>query len=189
MSEQVFEIGERSYPIEDCYIVGFYEDGVDQEIQWNIVVEFPGEDVYASFENITIKGVRNFNDLENKDFILEEDDLEENFLYEGVDEELVYVDAIHFGAIDADHQTIDVEIQGFVADDILDEDEDSEEVELEGEDLFITLTPQLEGIYFITQNKKNVEKFVKDFLKKKLEEVEIDYEEEDGVWNCIINYN
>lgn len=187
MSEQVFEIGERSYPIEDCYIVGFYEDGVDQEIQWNIVVEFPGEDVYASFENIVIKGVRNFNDLENKSFILEEDDVEENFLYEGVDEELVYVDAIQFGAIDSENQTINVEIQGFVADDIIDEEE--EELELEGEDVLITLNPQLEGIYFITQNKKNVENFVKNFLRKKLDDVYIDYEEEEGMWNCIINYN
>ncbi len=188
MMEQIFEIGQRNYPIEDCYIVGFFEDGMDKEIQWNIVVEFPGEDVYASFENILINGVRNFNDLQNKEFNIEEDDSEESFVYEGVDEELIFVDSIEFFEIDHENETITVQINGFAADELPD-NEDSEEMELEGEDLEIVLNPQFEGIYFITKNKKNVEKFVKDFMKKDLDSVDIEYEEEDGVWNCIITYN
>lgn len=191
MNQQNFEIGARKYPIEDCYIVGFFEDGIDREIQWNIVAEFPGEDVYASFQNIVIKGVKNFHELENRNFFPEEDDEKDNFLYEGVDEELVFVDSIAFLNVDKENEAITVEIAGFAADEgEIHYDEESEEMELEGEDIHITLTPQFEGIYFFTQNKKNVEKFVKDFMKKDWDSVQVEYEEEEenGGWNCIITY-
>lgn len=188
MSNQIFQIGEREYPIEDCYILGWFEDGVDEEIQWSIVVELTGDEVYASFQGITIQGVKNFHDLQEQSFFPDEDDENELFIYEGIDEELVYVDEIHFGKLVEDEQAIEVEIQGFVADEMIDDDTDEDE-ELEGTDFVLTLQPQLEAIYFVTKNKKNAEKFVKEFMKIPLERVDIEYEEEeDGVWNCIINY-
>jgi len=191
MSDYIFKIGKKDYPIEDSYIVGFFEEEIDEQVQWNLVVEFPGEDVFASFENITLKNVHNFDDLENKSFILEDDENEE-FFYEGLDDELVYIDEIHFQKVDKTHRTIEVRVIGIATDEILEEEDDSEEdIELEGEELDIFLKAEFEGIYFITKNKKNVEKFVKDFLKKNFDEVEIEYEEneeEKGYWNCIIRY-
>ncbi len=189
MSNYLFEIGERNYPIEDCYIFGSFEDGYDKQVQWNIVVEFPGEDVHASFENITLKNVNKFEDLENKAFILEEHDLEEEFLYEGIDEDFIYVDEIHFGKINKENQTIDIEVLGIAADEFIESDINDEE-EIEGEELNIHLNAQFEGIYFFTENKKNVEKFVKNYLKKELSEVKIEFEkeEDDDWWNCIITY-
>jgi hypothetical protein len=186
MSPNVFKVGTKEYPVEDCYIYGVFEDEIDEAINWNLVVEFPGEEVHASFQGISFRDVHDFEGLQNKTFRIEDDE-EDYFLYEGIEEELIYVDEIHFSKLDKENQTIEVNVIGLAADEII-EDEENEDEEIIGEELDIQLTADFEGIYFYTENKKNVEKFVVNHLKKKLDEVEIEYEKEEDFWSCLITY-